>query len=214
MFQRIRWRVAALVAIGLVSPLFYPIVRGHSTKLAAQEARPPQDAPAWEAPCKARGIAFTLQLRSASGEVVSDDMRGAVRWADGTSSPVPIQPGWYMPYGGWASDVNGLCTTIAGTELSDGRVLLWLALNDRPSPNQLVLVLIAPTTKRILAVRERAGTIPFDGLQIMKAGGGFDVLLLGKPFRDANTSGQGYVPNWHRVTVNGDTIAISSEHAG
>lgn len=138
-----------------------PAKRGEVKELSPPaveiETQQTEDKPNWEAICSAPQAEFSVEFSSQSGAVTEDDMTVAIRWPDGSHTPIPAKPAWFTQARNVISDTGNLCTTIVGHRLPGRRVLLWFLRNDRPNYDQLQLTLLDVNRKRVLDIQNDIG---------------------------------------------------------
>ena len=161
--------------------------------------------PKWEAICSVTQAGFSVEFSSQSGDVTEDDMIVAIRWPDGSRTPIPAKPAWFMEARNVISDSKNLCTTIVGYGLPGRRVLLWFLRNDRPSYNQLQLALLDINGRHILDMQKDIGEVAND-LTIVRRTNGFSVQLFKEWRQDSSTGGEIGVPDWKDIIIKEDHI--------
>lgn len=152
---------------------------------------------------------FDVQLKSASGDAMEDDMSVTLVFADGTSLPVPLAPALYEPRG-TLKNVTNLCTQLAAFDAGGNRVLLLLSRNSRPQWDVLDAVLIDAQRKRVLDVKTGAGEIKTeDRVFVVRRAGvdSFDVLLIREEIENSGCDcAAAAIEDWMRISVRGQRI--------
>src|SRR4030043_496761 len=114
--------------------------------------------PKWKTSCNCGDTTFDLFFTSKSGDPTEDDMNVKLISSDGKELGIPIKQALYSTRS-IVSDEKNICDLIGGFKLSNNKVLLWISRNDRPSSDQLSLILIDYKKLEVLDVRENIGPI-------------------------------------------------------
>jgi hypothetical protein len=160
---------------------------------------------AWKAECSIENSTFKISFRSPTEDVTNDDMTAVIHWQDGTNTPIQLTPGWFMPDLKMTSDIPNTCKRIVGHNLADHRVLLWLARNGRPNNDQLVLVLLDISNKKVLDIQNNIGEID-PTLLLVKHSTDRSILLDRYWSQDPTNGGEFGVPEWMNVLIKNDRI--------
>src|SRR5215475_2092628 len=161
--------------------------------------------PKWSAVCSLPEAALTVEFNSPSGDVTEDDMTATVRWSDGSSTPIPVKPGWFTEAVDVTWEAENVCTRIVGNALPGKRLLLWFFRNDRPFRDQLQLALLSVADKRVLDTKADIGQIAFNPIMINR-GSGFSVQLNKGSRQNGSGGGEFGVPEWKDIIIKEDHI--------
>lgn len=164
----------------------------------------------WVADCAMEGSGFSLRFHADSSGTDDDDMRVFLESPGKAPIALPLPPAWYAARG-TTSNARSLCRNITALTV-DGRILLWLSVNDRPDWDQLALVLMDPRSGQVLDQRWGVGSIK-DGacggrvLAIRERDGVHDVRLVREWLQDTDDDGPGNsIEDWMSVRVAGGRI--------
>ncbi len=167
----------------------------------------------WEAACRINDQKFSVHFHTDSPDPTEDDMTVSLRRPNLEKITLPIAKAWYLPRG-LTANVESVCQDITALPVGDQRILLWLSVDDRPSWNQLMLVLLDLKTGQVLAQQSRVGPIKDCGcdsnervLVIRQRGDVYDVRLEREWLQGTGNGGAGNsIEDWMTVTVKGDKI--------
>jgi hypothetical protein len=163
----------------------------------------PGEKPNWKAECVSQAP-FSVEFRSASGDVTEDDMTVAVRWQDGSGTSLSLKPAWFVEATHVTSDIQNLCTTVVGYPLPNKRVLLWILRNDRPFDEQLQLALLDVEARQVLDIKSDVGEVGLQ-LTVAKSVQGFEVRVFdGRQL--SRDGGEEAVPACKRISIIDDRI--------
>ena len=153
--------------------------------------------PEWSASCKYGAIPFELHFKSRSGDPTEDDQVVSIRWGNKSSVTLPVKEALYVP-GRFTTDSVNQCKSIGAFKWGQGRLLLLLPRDDRPSEDRITAVVIDSATGSFV---EDGGDIgPFgDEVDLLSDSRGYRALLLRKWYQDPNTYGEFGGPDWMRI---------------
>ena len=112
---------------------------------------------AWSAKCMHNGHSFQLDFKSKSGDASNQDMQASILTTKNEVKLLPIPESTYLS-GHVNSEVKSICTPtdyksrdgVAAFPVNDTNVLFFIAKDDRPSLEILVLALINIETGELL----------------------------------------------------------------
>lgn len=183
---------------------------------------------AWDVSCELSGRKFGFHFQSASGDVTEDDMHVGMTTLAGQGVPLRITPALYVRRG-MIGPVHDLCQPGAGRadaepdregvptfDVGGGRVLMWLSRNNRPSFDELVLVLVDAAAGKVLDTRDTK-------LQIKDITG--DQHLTVRPLRPNvwqvrlvteelpySDTAESFIESWVTVRVEHNRIRLDKRH--
>ena len=135
--------------------------------------------------------------KSRSGDPTEDDQVVSIRWGNKSSVTLPVKEALYVP-GRFTTDSVNHCKSIGAFKWGQGRLLLLLPRDDRPSEDRITAVVIDSATGSFV---EDGGDIgPFgDEVDLLSDSRGYRALLLRKWYQDPNTYGEFGGPDWMRI---------------
>ena len=167
----------------------------------------------WQVACEHGADAFSLDLRSASGDVTEDDMRVLFTGTRGLTVRLALKPALYVARGA-ITPVLDLCggKGVVAFAVGGKRALLWVSKDNRPSFDLLDLALVDLVSGRLLDYRLTGLAIKAVNentrLTINPDRGGWNVRAVteGLPYSD---SAESAIESWVSVRVKGNSIVIN-----
>jgi hypothetical protein len=150
--------------------------------------------PEWTVRCQIGRTGFSVRFKSASGQADRDDQSITLSWGKDKGIVLPIEPALFVPIR-FISDATNHCEGIGAFDWPDGRLLLLIARNDRPSDDQVVAVVIDAKTGKFVHDGGALGAIGRD-VMLLRRGTGFRILLERSWHVDANDHGEFAEPDW------------------
>lgn len=176
----------------------------------------------WPVKCSHKNKTFELFFNSASGDISEDDMSVSFKTTQGKIIPLPIKPALYTSRGS-VSEVKNLCAdpaavgqeSLVAFPISDNTILLWLSTDNRPSFNNLSLVLINIETGKTLDYLDTQTAIKdVNNNQLLvtrKTKNGYQVRLIGEWLQNTGLdTAETAIEHWMSVTVQNGKIHYRS----
>ena len=151
--------------------------------------------PEWTALCKFGNTDFSVEFHSKSGDAYQDDQTVALAWGKNKAVALPVEPALYEPTR-FASDAKNYCQGIGAFNWPNGRLLLLIRQNNRPSDDQILAIVIDAKTG---AFAQNGGILDAtwqDVVFLLKQGQGFRVLLERSWHVDPSDGGEFSAPDW------------------
>nr|WP_199042669.1 hypothetical protein [Dyella sp. ASV24] len=178
--------------------------------LAAAQDQPPALTD-WQAHCTLPGgQAFGLRFHTDSPDPTNDDMQVMLVLAGGKQVKLGLPPAWYLPVT-LTGNADNRCDSIVATPAGDGRILLWLATDDRPNFPQLTLALVDLKSGQLVAKRTTLGAIKISDenvhLAIRHHDTGYEVRVVHDVLTNTHDdTAYNYIEDWLQVGVGTQTI--------
>lgn len=164
------------------------------------KAKDPEFRPQWTAQCKFRGTNFSVHFASPSGQAERDDQTVTLAWGK-KSSVLPVEPALFESME-FVSDAANHCRGIGAFEWPGHKLLLLIPRNNRPSDDEVMALVIDPSTGKLV---ENAGVIgtPWSPAIVLRQGAGVRVLLERSWHADVNHGGEFAAPGWMLLSEEG-----------
>jgi hypothetical protein len=130
----------------------------------------------WMAPCKFEGTDFSIRFNSKSGDAYQDDQTVTLIWGDNKATVLPVEPALFVPIR-FASDTKNYCQGVGAFNWPDGRLLILIRKNDRPSDDQILAIVIDARTGAFVQNSGVLGATWPDLSLLLRQGRGYRVLL-------------------------------------
>jgi len=157
-------------------------------------AEDPEPRASWMAPCKFGSTEFSIRFDSKSGDAYQDDQTVALVWGNNKAVVLPVEPALYVP-ARFTSDAKNYCHGIGAFNWSNGRLLLLISKNDRPSHDQILAMVVDANTGALV---QNAGVIgtTWQYVVLLQQGQGYRALLERSWHVDPSDGGEFPASDW------------------
>jgi hypothetical protein len=161
--------------------------------------------PHWQARCSVQGQVFTLHFDSKAGSVDGDDM-SVTAYFDSSQIAIPLPPNWYHSLG--KKITNSACDGVLGKAVSDGKILLLVLTDNRPSPPGLSGVVLDLKAKKVVSVNNDVVGLFYDTSKVETVSDGFRLYLYQGSQKDHRAGHDSRdVLGWTRITAHAGLIS-------
>jgi hypothetical protein len=150
--------------------------------------------PEWAAACKVGGTDFSVRFKSGSGDAERDDQVATLVWGQKKAVVLPIEPALFVP-ARFVSDARNHCEGIGAFDWPNGKLLLLMPRNDRPSDDVIEAVVIDAKTGKFVQDGGVLGPIS-SGAMLLRRGAGYRILLERSSHVDPADGGEFPAPDW------------------
>ena len=150
--------------------------------------------PEWTAVCKLGDTDFSVRFKSKSGQAEQDDQFVTLVWGRRKGIVLPVEPALYASVR-FKSDAKNYCRGIGAFDWPQGRLLLLIAQNSRPSDDQIVAVVIDTKTGNLVQDVGTLGAIS-QAVLLLRHGSGYRLMLERSWHVDPTDGGEFPAPEW------------------
>jgi hypothetical protein len=160
----------------------------------------------WSVVCKNGHNIFTIHFDSPSGDVTNDDMKVSIESSSRDKIQVPLKPAWFHERASVTqASEQSVCNGIGAFPTKDGTLLIFLSRDNRPSWEQLALVLYDPGSNRVLDHVDNAGDLKSadenTGFFVLKTPDGFKTRLIRETIAGTSDGPEGDIEDWKFIHV-------------